>query len=128
MSHAALSQVTPQPVDERPMVALLRAAADEMFSLSEIGQPLHALIERQMGGYDLQEKSIEDAQLIDFLVQHLQATGTFLRQLAEQTSEDAMIDFDRVRTKVPLADLARRLGGEAPSEGPPGGSGDLDLF
>lgn len=120
----------PPPIaaQDKRLVDLLRAAADEMFQLSEIGQPLHALIERQMGGSDLQDRSIEDAQLIDFLVQHLQATGIFLRGLAEQTAEDAVVDFERVRVTVPLADLARRLGGEAPVEDSSATSGDLDLF
>lgn len=130
MTSLALSPApAPAPTTgDKPLAQLLRAAADEMFLLAELGQPLHALIERQMGGAGLQERSIEDAQLIDFLVQHLEATGIFLRLLAAQAPEEATVDFDSVRDRVPLADLARRLGGESPMEDPAAASGDLDLF
>jgi hypothetical protein len=129
MTRLALSPAPePTTTNEKPLAQLLRAAADEMFLLSELGGPLHALIERQMGGAGLQERSIEDAQLIDFLVQHLEATGIFLRQLAAQTPEETMVEFERVRAMVPLADLARRLGGEPPPEDSSASSGDLDLF
>ena len=116
--------------DPTPMSMLLESAASEMFSLSEIGGALHRLIAREMGTTRLNERSIEDAQLIDFLVQHLQAVGAFLRSLAAETPIDVAVDYAPLRDSVPLADLARRLGGQlAEAEaGPVVVAGELDLF
>ncbi len=113
-----------------PMSTLLESAASEMFSLSEIGGALHRLIAREMGTTRLNERSIEDAQLIDFLVQHLQAVGAFLRSLAAETPEEVAVDYAPLRDSVPLADLARRLGGQlAEAHAPPAAvAGELDLF
>jgi hypothetical protein len=112
------------------MSTLLESAASEMFSLSEIGLALHRLIAREMGTTRLNERSIEDAQLIDFLVQHLQAVGAFLRSLAAETPAEVAVDYAPLRDSMPLADLARRLGGqlEESEASPTVLSGELDLF
>jgi nitric oxide reductase activation protein len=128
-SSTALA-TSPSDGDPTPMSALLESAASEMFSLSEIGLALHRLIAREMGTTRLNERSIEDAQLIDFLVQHLQAVGAFLRSLAAETPVEVAVDYAPLRDSMPLADLARRLGGQlAEAQAlPPVVSGELDLF
>jgi hypothetical protein len=128
-SSAALATL-PADGDPTPMSALLESAASEVLSLSEIGLALHRLIAREMGTTRLNERSIEDAQLIDFLVQHLQAVGAFLRSLAAETPAEVAVDYAPLRDAMPLADLARRLGGQlAEAEAQPAVvSGELDLF
>jgi hypothetical protein len=104
--------------------ALLEAVAAELASLSDGSARLHALVERQAAAGPLGDAAIEDAQFVDFLVQHLETVGLFMRLLAaEAPSVD--IDYARLRLRLPLADLARRLGGD---EAAAADGGDLDLF
>ena len=124
---SAAANLSEFPSQQTPLTTLLGSASDEMFVLSGLGGRLHELVERQSALAPLHDRSIEDAQLIDFLVQHLEAVGIFLRLLAENAPAGASIDFEALRHRLPLADLARRLGGERAfeMEAP---SGDLDLF
>lgn len=121
-SPARLEPPAPEPVQ---LAELLKAAAAELTDLSRAGDRLHGLVERRMAAAPLAEGGIEDAQLIDFLVQHLETVGLFLRLLAAEAPATD-IDYARLSARLPLADLASRLGGGAAP--PPAASGDLDLF
>lgn len=110
---------------------MLHSTASELFDLAEVGERLHDIVERHLMSAGAHEGAIVDAQLIDFLVQHLESVGAFLRLLADQTPRGLHIDFDRVRGRLPLADLERRLSGDMVAQHGVGAShaaGDLDLF
>ena len=51
--------------------ALLGTAATEVDALSGVADRLHSLIARHIAREDAPEESIEDAQMIDYLTQHL---------------------------------------------------------
>ncbi|OYX34942.1 MAG: hypothetical protein B7Y99_04785 [Caulobacterales bacterium 32-69-10] len=111
------------------VAALLRSTAQEMASLSDMSNRLHDLVARQMGAAVIHEQSVEEAQSIDLLVQHLETIGRFLHLLADEVPSSLAVDFSPIRDRLPLAALADRLGGEAGrrrlDDGDPG---DLDLF
>ena len=112
--------------DFRDLDTLLSSAADEMASLSEMSHGLHDLVARQMASGHAHDQSIEEAQAIDLLVQHLDTIGAFLRLLANETPPGVAIDFARLRNQLPLAGLAGRLGGDTAAED--AACGELDLF
>ena len=112
-----------------PLGALLGTAATEVDALSDVAGRLHSLIARHISQGNASEKSIEDAQMIDYLIQHLEALGDFLAGLSCVTPADIMVNAERARAGVGLADLARRLMGEVAGEGVPAGpAGDCELF
>lgn len=110
--------------------ALLGTAATEVDALSGVADRLHSLIARHIGREDAPEESIEDAQMIDYLTQHLEALGDFLAQLARVTPPEILVDAASARAGVGLADLARRLMGDVPDENavPAGPAGECELF
>jgi hypothetical protein len=109
---------------------LIGAAANEVDALSEVAGRLHSVIVRHVSVADAHEQSIEDAQMIDYLTQHLEALALFLSRLSEATPKTVVVDAESARAGVALADLARRLMGEVPSglEATPRPAGDCELF
>lgn len=126
----ALSDPEAADSSKASLGALLGTAATEVDALCDVAGRLHSLIARHIAQGNASEKSIEDAQMIDYLIQHLEALGDFLAQLSCATPTDVLVDAESARAGVGLADLARRLMGEvagedAPVAGPPG---DCELF
>ena len=108
---------------------LVGAAATEVDALSDVASRLHSLIARHISREDAPEQSIEDAQMIDYLTQHLDALSGFLAQLSRAAPADVRVNAASARAGVGLADLARRLMGETSSEDAPAGpAGDCELF
>ena len=101
--------------------------AGEVDALSVVADRLHNLIARHISREDAPEQSIEDAQMIDYLTQHLEALGDFLTELSIATPANVMVDAETARAGVGLADLARRLMGETADEDA-GPAGDCELF
>lgn len=123
------SAIAVQTTGDASLAALLATAAKEVDGLSDVAQRLHDLIARHIGGAGIEAQSIEDAQMIDYLVQHLEALGAFLDCLARETPEHLNVDATSARAGLRLADLARRLvgGGDGPdARSTP--SGDCELF
>jgi hypothetical protein len=109
-----------------PVARLLAAAAGELNALASLSQQLHELVERQHAAAGLSDACVEDAQIIDYLVQHLDALALFLTLVAEQAPNTVHVDAGRALAGLPLGDLARRLGGGAAAA--PAPTGDLELF
>jgi hypothetical protein len=125
----ARPDIADQATSNAALGPLIGTAATEVDALSEVAGRLHSVIVRHIGVQDAHEQSIEDAQMIDYLTQHLEALGQFLSRLSHATPDDVRVDAESARAGVALADLARRLMGEAPSETEaPRTTGDCELF
>ncbi len=126
MPSNALAQSGP---GDAALGALIGTAAMEVDALSDVANRLHALIARHVAQPGAHEQSIEDAQMIDYLTQHLEALGEFLGRLSAATPPDVLVDAASARAGVRLAALARRLVGDTdPNTAPGQDPGDCELF
>ena len=126
----ALDSCGPVDADEVdggvPLRSLLMATTAEIDALSEASLRLQPLIAQAVAA-NSSEQSIEDAQLIDHLVQHLCALSGFITHLASATPADVRVDLEAAVTGLNLSDLKHRLlGGRRILEPEP--AGELDLF
>jgi hypothetical protein len=78
---------------------------------------------------------LRDFQAIDYLVQRLHGVAAFMDALAvSAAAQDWRVDAAAAAARLPLSDLANRLGGAHASAGavdptsPPPTDGDLELF
>lgn len=109
-----------------PMADLLCAVAAELDRLAERTLELHGLVEGQLSGGALSSAVVEEAQSVDFLAQHLEGLGAWLRLLAGAPA-DVLIDPAELRGRLPLSDLEARLtGASAPAAA--ADPGDFELF
>ena len=92
---------------------LLASAAAELSDMEQIGLVLQPLVAKavEIGGAG--EQQIEDAQALDRHTQHLAALSRFLLGLSDQVSPDLEVRIDGVRSSLLLAELERRLHGDA---------------
>lgn len=112
--------------DGVPLRSLLMAAAVEIDALSEAGRRLQPLIAQAVKA-NSSEQSIEDAQIIDHLVQHLYALSGFMTHLASATPAEVRVDLETAVAGLNLSDLKHRLlGGRRALEPEP--TGEMDLF
>lgn len=88
--------------------ALLGAAADELAALSLAGERLRPLLLRALA-VEAAEEAIEEAQTLDYLVQHLTALSVLMERLAAMTPPEARLAATQVRDELGLSDLERRL-------------------
>ncbi len=101
MDHLALQE-------SAPLRALLEATAAELEALSRAGHRLQPLIAQAMVAGALEE-SIEEAQIVDYLLQHLDALSGFIQGLAAQTPDGIHVDASAAGADMLLSDLRRRL-------------------
>ena len=94
--------------DTAPLRTLLAATASELEALSRAGHRLQPLIAQAMVAGALEE-SIEEAQIVDYLLQHLDALSSFIQGLAAQTPGDICVDAGAAGADMVLSDLRRRL-------------------
>jgi hypothetical protein len=116
-----------EDIDDRvPLRSLLVATAVEIDALSDAGRRLQPLIAWAVEAGS-SERTIEDAQGIDHLLQHLCALSGFIMHLASATPSDVHVDLEGAAARLNLSDLKRRLlgGPSAPASEP---AGDLELF
>ncbi len=94
-----------------PLSGLLEATACELEALSRAGHRLQPLIAQAMVAGALEE-SIEEAQIVDHLMQHLDALALFIQGLASQTPSDVHVDATAAGSQMVLSDLRKRLLGD----------------
>jgi hypothetical protein len=99
----------------------LTACADELAALSGRCGRLQGALAPGLAG----AAAIEEAQGLDLVTQSLEALATYLETLARGLPADWTVDAQAAAADLPLAELARRLLGQAPEAAD---SGELDLF
>jgi hypothetical protein len=92
-----------------PAGALVAAAGREVAALGAVVETLQELVARHAGA---DPQGLEEAQGLDFLLQHLSAIGELLQRLGADPALAGMIETDALRAGAPLADLAGRLFGD----------------
>lgn len=109
-----------------PAGALVAAAGREVMALGAVVETVHGLVARHVG---IDPDAMEEAQSLDFLLQHLCAIGDFLQRLGSDPALGEPVQTDGLRAAAPLADLAARLFGDADAKpfGRPS-AGDVELF
>lgn len=110
---AAMPDIEPPrpPVRAASLRALIAAAGSELMALAKEGHRLQELIGAHVAAHSSREEAVEDAQLLDVLLQHHEALAEVLHRLAEQTPPATVVKLDAVLGPVPLAGLADRLAG-----------------
>ncbi len=107
-----MAALAPSELAYAPLKALVAAAGSELHALCREGHRLQALIGSHVAAAGVaQEQAIEDAQMLDRLVQHQQALAEVLRRLAELIPQDLEIELDAVLGPLRLSGLAGRLAG-----------------
>jgi hypothetical protein len=104
MSQA--SRLTSQ--DTASLRGLLVATATEIQALSRASHRLQPMIAQAMVAGALDE-SIEEAQIVDYLLQHLDELSAFVLGLAGQTPEAIHVNTGAAGAGLMLGDLKRRL-------------------
>jgi hypothetical protein len=109
-----------------PAGALVAAAGREVVALGAVVEMVHGLVTRHAVA---DAPSMEEAQSLDFLLQHLDAIGDLLQRLGLDPTLDGLVETDPLRAATPLADLAARLFDDAdarPFARP--SAGEVELF
>ncbi|MEO8114091.1 MAG: hypothetical protein ABI655_06915 [Phenylobacterium sp.] len=123
MQQLAMTAVETE--DTVALGALLSAAADELAALSLAGERLRPLLLRALA-VEAAEEAIEEAQTLDYLVQHLTALSVLMERLAAMTPPEACLAATQVRDGLGLSDLERRLLGGVDEGG--ADAGDFELL
>ena len=123
MTQSELSEPPPRTASLRTMIA---AAGGELLALAREGHRLQAMIGAHVAALGANEKTMEDAQLLDVLLQHHEALAEVLTRLAEEIPSEAEVDLEPVLGSLRLSGLADRLAGAEGSFA--GAAGELEVF
>jgi hypothetical protein len=109
-----------------PAGTLVAAAGREVAALGAVVEMVHGLVTRHAAA---DPHAMEEAQSLDYLLQHLCAIGDLLQQLGEHPTLDGLVATEPLRAGTPLADLAARLfdGADAKPFARPT-AGEVELF
>lgn len=123
MPAADLSEAPDRTASLRTLIA---AAGCELLALAREGHRLQALIGAHVAAAGSNERAVEDAQMLDVLLQHHEALAEVLTKLAAEIPSTAEVDLEPVLGSLRLSGLADRLAGTrgAFSESP----GELEVF
>ena len=115
---------------ERPqgqLDELISATAREIGRLAVLGHRLQALISGHVAAAGQIEGAVEDAQMLDYLIQHLEGVEQFLDRLAATAPRGCHVDVSSISAGLALGALSRRLAGGA---GPDGAddAGEMELL
>ncbi len=123
----ALSPRAADPSDRMALRRLIGAVAREIDSLAEQGHRLQVMIGAHVAAAGAAEQAVEDAQLIDHLLQHFSGLGEVLRRAAEHTPAAVDVEIAAVLRGLRLDGLGRRLAGAGRLDGR-NCSGELELL
>ena len=123
MSDIDLSE---PPVRTASLRTLIAAAGCELMALAREGHRLQAMIGEHVAALGSSETAVEDAQLLDVLLQHHEALAEVLARLSEEIPATAKVDLEPVLGSLRLSGLADRLAGAEGSSA--GSSGELEAF
>ncbi len=117
----------------KQMSQTLTAVATEVTELAVLGDQLQILVSSAlMSDGATHAAHMREFQAIDLLVQRLQGVSVFMHGLARATPADWRLDAAPMAAQVALADLGRRLTGEACTNDTlsrnAGSVGDCELF
>ncbi len=128
---AAHTPSAPITVEEggSPLSTVLLAVASEVADLAEAADGLQALVGRLLSDpmIMIDSEAVERGQVLDAIVQRLQALQTFLAALAPAVQPDWAVDPRKAADMLLLASLAQRLSGAALDTVAPD-NGSCDFF
>jgi hypothetical protein len=105
---------------------VIEAASAELLSLASEVHRLQALIGDHVAALGSREGAVEDAQLLDVLLQHHEALSEVLKRLAAEVPDSAEVRLDTVLGPLRLSGLADRLAGAETTHAKT--SGELEMF
>ena len=108
------------------MRTLIEAAGAELTALAREGHRLQTLIGDHVAALGSSEGAVEDAQLLDVLLQHHEALAEVLKRLAAEVPATTEVRLDTVLGPLRLSGLADRLAGAEEPHAKT--SGELEMF
>ena len=116
-SNTADTAIAPVTVEEggSPLSTVLLAVASEVADLAEAADGLQALVGRLLSDpmIMIDSEAVERGQVLDAIVQRLQALQTFLAALAPAVQPDWAVDPRKAADMLLLASLAQKRSGAA---------------
>jgi hypothetical protein len=121
------------PVESQAeLLPILQAVSRELTSLGDMGSVLQSVLSSLATAHarlsgEPHTPGSEDIQALDVFTQRLFVLADFLNALAPTVTPGSRGDLGRALEEVNLADVAKRLGGDA-LEGDDRHTGELELF
>jgi hypothetical protein len=121
------------PVESQAeLLPILQAVSRELTSLGDMGSVLQSVLSSLATAHarlsgEPHAPGSEDIQALDVFTQRLFVLADFLNALAPTVTPGSRGDLGRALEEVNLADVAKRLGGDA-LEGDDRHTGELELF
>ncbi len=115
------------------LAPILQAVSRELTSLGDMWAVLQSVLSSLASAHaglanEMHAPASEDIQVLDLFTQRLFVLADFLNTLAPTVTPGSCGNLSLALGAVNLADVARRLGAEAPGEDEPVYAGDLEMF
>jgi hypothetical protein len=115
------------------LVPILQAVSRELTSLGNMGAVLQSVLSSLASAHaglasGIHAPASEDIQVLDLFTQRLFVLADFLNTLAPTITPGSRGNLSLALDSVNLADVARRLGAEAPDENELTYAGELEMF
>ncbi len=115
------------------LAPILQAVSRELTSLGDMGAVLQSVLSSLASAHtglanEMHAPASEDIQVLDLFTQRLCVLADFLNTLTPTVTPGSCGNLCLALGAVNLADVARRLGAEAPGEDERVYAGDLEMF